>query len=189
MVLQIFAVVASVLLGNKLSRQKTLLVSTSMIFVPFMVIGCIGRQKYLSTTSKYSIVFSYVVICAYNIAQGPLTYAITRELSVGVNQNQIMSVSNIALYFFLWLISFTAPYLYNKAGLGPMVCFVYAGLTLTSLAWGRTQLEITAFFTEAVPARKWSTHGFARIGDGGKEKLGSVEKMNVHHVEVAKDAV
>lgn len=194
MILQIIAVATSVLLGNKLSRRSNLLVSTSMIFVAFMIIGGIGTQKNLSTASKYIIVvFSYVVICAYNFGQGPLTYAITRELSVGVNQNKIMSVSVVAFYFFLWLISFTAPYLYTNAGLGPMVCFVYAGLTLTSLAWvwfcvgetqGRTQLEIAAFFTEGVPARKWKTHVFTGIGNGGKEKLDVEEKTNVHHVEV-----
>lgn len=127
MILQIFAVAASVLLGNKLGRRTNLLVSIGMIFVAFMIIGGIGTQKNLSTASKYIIVvFSYVVICAYNFGQGPLTYAITRELSVGVNQNKIMSVSVVALYFFLWLISFTAPYKCRVGSYGVLcVCRSY----------------------------------------------------------------
>ncbi|KAJ5698569.1 hypothetical protein N7462_000574 [Penicillium macrosclerotiorum] len=180
MILQIIAVGASVLTANKLSRRTNLLVSTGLIFIAFIVIGGIGSQKFLSTASKYVIVvFSYVVICAYNFGQGPLTYAITRELSVGVNQNKIISISIVSLYFFLWLISFTAPYLYTDAGLGPMVGFVYAGTTLTSLAWvwfcvgetqGRTQLEISLFFTEKIPARQWGTHVFSDLAAHIHEK-------------------
>ncbi|KAJ5273307.1 hypothetical protein N7478_008432 [Penicillium angulare] len=194
MILQIIAVAVSVITANKLKRRTNLLISTSLIFFAFIVIGAIGTQKELSTASKYVIVvFSYVVICAYNFGQGPLTYAITRELSVGVNQNKIISVSVVALYFFLWVISFTAPYLYTDAGLGPMVGFVYAGTTLTSLAWvwfcvgetqGRTQMEISMFFTEGVPARKWENHVFADLALGsskGEEVF--VEKGDAQHVE------
>lgn len=178
MILQIFAVGASVLTANKLRRRTNLLISTGLILISFVVIGGIGTQKELSTASKYVIVvFSYVVICAYNFGQGPLTYAITRELSVGVNQDKIISISIVALYFFLWVISFTAPYLYYDAGLGPMVGFVYAATTLTSLAWvwfcvgetqERTQVEIAAFFEEGIPARQWQSHVFA--GNRGEEK-------------------
>ncbi|KAJ5988081.1 hypothetical protein N7481_003291 [Penicillium waksmanii] len=178
MILQIFAVGASVLTANKLRRRTNLLISTGLIFMSFIVIGGIGTQKELSTASKYVIVvFSYVVICAYNFGQGPLTYAITRELSVGVNQNKIISISIVALYFFLWVISFTAPYLYYDAGLGPMVGFVYAATTLTSLAWvwfcvgetlERTQVEIAAFFEEGIPARQWQNHVFADSRDQEK---------------------
>ncbi|KAJ5414287.1 hypothetical protein N7509_000914 [Penicillium cosmopolitanum] len=178
MILQIFAVAASVLTANKLRRRTNLLISTGLIFMSFIVIGGIGTQKELSTASKYVIViFSYVVICAYNFGQGPLTYAITRELSVGVNQNKIISISIVALYFFLWVISFTAPYLYYDAGLGPMVGFVYAATTLTSLAWvwfcvgetqERTQVEIATFFEEGIPARQWQNHVFA--DNRGQEK-------------------
>lgn len=194
MILQIFAVGACVLTANKLSRRSNLLVSTGMIFIAFIVIGGIGTQKELSTASKYVVVvFSYVVICAYNFGQGPLTYAVTRELSVGVNQNKIISVSVVSLYFFLWLISFTAPYLYDNAGLGPMVGFAYAGTTLTSLAWvwfcvgetqGRTQIEISLFFANHIPARKWKTHVFPEFGALNKEKTQSEgDKSDAQHME------
>lgn len=46
------------------------------------------------------------------------------------------------------------------------------------------KLEIAAFFTEGVPARKWKTHVFAGIEHGGKDALDVEEKTNVHHVEV-----
>ena len=196
MILQIIAVAASVLSANKLKRRSNLLYSTGLILLAFIVIGGIGTQKgNLSTASKYVIVvFSYVVICAYNFGQGPLTFAITRELSVGVNQNKIISVSIFALYFFLWLISFTAPYLYNSAGLGPMVGFVYAGTTVTSLAWvwfcvgetqGRTRLEISLLVEDGIPARKWRTHVFPRgsIPAGAQEGVGDMEKADISHVE------
>jgi hypothetical protein len=186
MILQIIAVAVSVLTANKLKRRSNLLYSTTLILLAFIIIGGIGTQKDLSTASKYVIVvFSYVVICAYNFGQGPLTFAITRELSVGVNQNKIISVSIFALYFFLWLISFTAPYLYTSAGLGPMVGFVYAGTTVTSLTWvwfcvgetqGRTRLEISLLVEHGIPARRWRTHVFA-------QGTTAQEKADVSHVE------
>lgn len=189
MILQIIAVAISVLTANKLKRRSNLLYSTGLILFAFIIIGGIGTQENLSTASKYVIVvFSYVVICAYNFGQGPLTFAITRELSVGVNQNKIISVSIFALYFFLWLISFTAPYLYNSAGLGPMVGFVYAGTTVTSLAWvwfcvgetqGRTRLEISLLVENGIPARRWRMHVFER----GSTTARDVEKVDVSHVD------
>lgn len=195
MILQIVAVGISVLTANKFKRRTNLLYSTAAIFIAFLIIGGIGTQKELSTGSKYVIVvFSYVVICAYNLGQGPLTYAITRELAVGVNQNKIVSVSIVALYFFLWLISFTAPYLYTDAGLGPMVGFVYAGTTLTSLAWvwfcvgetqGRTQVEISMFFTERVPARRWEAHVFDAVLHDHEKETDDVRKGDIKHIELS----
>lgn len=165
MVLQIFAVAAAVLTGNALRRRINLLVSTGIIFLAYIIVGGVGTQKNLTTASKYLIVvFSYIVVCAYNFGQGPLTYQTTRELAVGPNQNKIMSVSVVSLYFFLWLVSFTAPYLYTSAGLGPKVAFVYAGGTVCSLLWvwfcapetkNRTPLEIEQLFHLDIPARKW----------------------------------
>ncbi|KAJ5714774.1 uncharacterized protein N7483_011955 [Penicillium malachiteum] len=157
MILQIFAVAASVLTANKLKRRTNLLISTTAIFLAFIIIGAL----------------------------------VTRELSVSVNQNKIISVSVVALYFFLWVISFTAPHLFTDAGLDPMVGFVYAATTLTSLAWvwfgvgetqGRTQTEISKFFTEHVPARKCKTHVFTDIGLRAK-KVVYGDKTEVQHLE------
>lgn len=188
MILQIFAVAAAVLTGNILRRRTNLLVSTGMIFLAYLVVGGIGSQSTLNTASKYLIVvFSYVVICAYNFGQGPVTYQITRELAVGPNQNKIMSVSIVTLYFFLWLISFTAPYLYTNAGLGPKVCFVYAGGTVVSLLWcffcapetkGRSSLDVERLLQAGIPARKWEGYVLPSLPDEEKTReatTGSVE--------------
>ncbi|OJJ51544.1 hypothetical protein ASPZODRAFT_138629 [Penicilliopsis zonata CBS 506.65] len=172
-ILQVFAVAASVLTGNKIRRRTNLLVTTLTIQVAFLVIGGIGTQGTISQGSKYVIVvFSYVVIVAYNFGLGPLTYMTGREYAVGVNQNKIMSVSVVVLYFSVWAVSFTAPYLYTTAGLGPMLGFVYAGTSFFSLAWvwfcvaetkDRTRVEIAQFFTDGIPARKWRTHVFTDL--------------------------
>lgn len=90
-------------------------------------------------------------------------------MAVGTNQNKIMSASIVVFYFTTWVISFTAPYMYYDGGLGPMVGFVYAGTTCLAIAWtwfcvgetaGRTNLEISLFFTEKIPVRQWRTHIF-----------------------------
>lgn len=90
-------------------------------------------------------------------------------MAVGINQSKIMSTSIVVFYFATWLVSFTAPYMYYDGGLGPMVGFVYAGTTGIALIWtwfcvgettGRTNSEISLFFTEGIPVRQWRTHVF-----------------------------
>jgi hypothetical protein len=90
-----------------------------------------------------------------------------------------MSTSIVVFYLVTWAISFTAPYMYYYAGLGPMICFVYAGTTLLTLAYtwfcvgetaGRTTTEISRFFTERIPVRQWRTHVFDSLYVQGSEK-------------------
>lgn len=116
----------------------------------------------------------------YNFGIGPLAYTIAREMAVGVNQNKIMSSSIVAFYFVTWAFSFTAPYLYYDAGLGPMICFVYAGTTSLTLLYtwfcvgetaGRSSIEISHFFTERIPVRQWKTHVFDSLHGGQDKKV------------------
>lgn len=170
-ILQIFAVGAAVLTGNKVQRRNNLLLTTGMMFLAFVVIGGIGTQRTLTTASQYVIVvFSYVIIVAFNYGLGPLAYTVAREMAVGPNQNKIMSFSIVFFYFTTWAVSFTAPYMYYSAGWGPMLGFFYAGTTLTSLAWvwfcvgettDRSTLEISLFFEQGIPVRLWKTHVFS----------------------------
>ena len=90
-------------------------------------------------------------------------------MAIGMNQNKIMSAAIVVFYFVTWAFSFTAPYMYYDAGLGPMICFVYAGTTTFTLVYtwfcvgetaGRSSTEISRFFTERVPVRQWKTHVF-----------------------------
>jgi len=175
-ILQIFAVGASVVTGNKVPRRMNLFVTNTMMLVAFVVIGGIGTQgANPSTAAQYVIViFSYFVIIGYNYGIGPLAYTIAREMSVGTNQNKIMSASIVVFYFVTWAISFTAPYMYYDAGLGPMIGFVYAGTTALTLVYtwfcvgetaGRSTTEISRFFTEHVPVRQWKTHVFESLYD------------------------
>jgi predicted MFS family arabinose efflux permease len=169
-IFQIFAVAAAVLTGNRVRRRVNLLITTGMMFIAFLIIGGIGTRKNLTTASQYVIVvFSFVIIVAFNYGLGPLAYTVARKMAVGPNQNKIMSFSIVFFYFITWAVSFTAPYMYYSAGWGPMLGFFYAGTTLTSLAWvwfcvgettGRSQLELSLFFQEKIPVRQWRTHVF-----------------------------
>ncbi|KAL2682303.1 hypothetical protein Neosp_006753 [[Neocosmospora] mangrovei] len=198
-ILQIFAVGASVITGNKIRRRTNLLVTNSMMLVAFIVIGGIGTQKTLTTGSQYVIVvFSYMFVVGFNFGPGPLAYTVAREMAVGINQSKIMSTSIVVFYFATWLVSFTAPYMYYDGGLGPMVGFVYAGTTGIALIWtwfcvgettGRTNLEISLFFTESIPVREWRTHVFdpSHTPEDLEKSAGSFEqgKGTAAHVDVA----
>lgn len=62
-ILQIFAVGASVITGNKVSRRINLFVTNSMMLFAFIVIGGIGTQGTPTKAAQYVIViFSYFVI-------------------------------------------------------------------------------------------------------------------------------
>ncbi|RDL40118.1 High-affinity glucose transporter ght5 [Venustampulla echinocandica] len=196
-ILQIFAVAAAVITGNKIRRRTNLLATTSLMLIAFLVIGGIGTQQDLTTSSQYVIVvFSFVVIVAFNFGLGPLAYTVAREMAVGTNQNKIMSMSIVIFYFTTWAVSFSAPYMYYSAGLGPMLGFVYAGTTLTSLAYiyfcvgettGRTNDEISLLLASNVPARRWRTHVFPEaiaIYEEKDRSSSSIEgKEQVEHFE------
>ncbi|KAK9459721.1 high-affinity glucose transporter ght5 [Lipomyces oligophaga] len=182
-VLQLLAVGISVLVGNKWRRRPTLFITTAMSFVAFIVIGSLGTNKNLSTGAQYVIVvFSYMIIIAANLGFGPLAYTIAREMCVGVNQNKIMSASIVIFYLTTWLVSFTAPYLYYNANLGPMICFIYAGTSIICGIYiyfcvgettGRTTLELQVLFQEDIPARCWRTFVFAPEDSAMDKKLES----------------
>lgn len=107
-------------------------------------------------------------------------------MAVGTNQNKIMSTSIVVFYFVTWAFSFTAPYLYYDAGLGPMICFVYAGTTTLTIIYtwycvgetaGRTTDEISRFFTERIPVRQWRTHVFETPSSDNSEKSPYVSEL------------
>ncbi|KAH9239387.1 hypothetical protein K456DRAFT_1747144 [Colletotrichum gloeosporioides 23] len=166
-IVQIFAVGASVITANRVRRRVNLLITNFMMLVAFIIIGGVSIKPLTSSTQYVIVVFSFVVVVGFNFGLGPLAYTVAREMAVGPNQNKIMSASIVIFYLTTWVVSFTAPYLYYDAGLGPMVGFVYAGTTCLSILWtwfcvgetaGRSSLEISMFFAEKVPVRAWRRH-------------------------------
>ncbi|KAL4894861.1 general substrate transporter [Aspergillus ambiguus] len=168
-IIQVFAVIACVVTSNKVRKRTSLLITTIIMFFTFIIIGGCGTTSITTPTRFVMVIVSYVNVTAYNFSLGPLTYGIAREMAVGANQNKIMSVSVVVLYVSAWLITFTAPYLYYTANLGPMLGFIYAGTTLLSLLWvwfcagettGRTSIEIGQFFERRIPVRQWESYVF-----------------------------
>ncbi|KAF4854326.1 Low-affinity glucose transporter HXT1 [Colletotrichum siamense] len=166
-IVQIFAVGASVMTANRVRRRVNLMITNFMMLVAFIIIGGVSIKPLTSSTQYVIVVFSFVVVVGFNFGLGPLAYTVAREMAVGPNQNKIMSASIVIFYLTTWVVSFTAPYLYYDAGLGPMVGFVYAGTTCLSILWtwfcvgetaGRSSLEISMFFAEKVPVRAWRRH-------------------------------
>jgi hypothetical protein len=187
--LQVVAVAVSVVLGNKVSRRKNLLVTTVMMFVAYIVIGGLGAGPYTKTSySTTIVVISYIVIVAFNFGHGPLAFTIASESAVGRNRNKIMSASIVSFFFTVWVIAFTSPYIYYDGGLGPMLGFVYAGTTCLTLAYvwfcvgettGRSLLEVEMFFQERIPVQQWRHHQFANLANGPED---SVHGMKDGHV-------
>lgn len=173
-ILQVVAVAVSVLLGNKIPRRENLWYSTLGLFTSLVITGGIGTTRHADGTfprgSSYAIViFSYVVIVCFNVSLGPLAYTLNSEAAVGRNRNKIVSLSISIFFITVFIISFTAPYLYYSANLGPKMCFVYARTTLVTLAYiwfcvgettGRTVQEVERLFDERIPVKQWKHYNF-----------------------------
>ena len=92
-ILQIFAVGASVIFQPKMRRRWNLLVTTGMMVVAFIIIGGIGTKPLNKAGQYVIVVFSYVIIVAFNVGLGPLAYTVAREMAVGHNQVGLQSHS------------------------------------------------------------------------------------------------
>lgn len=77
-IIQIFVVLAAVLLANKLPRRPLLMVTTGIMTVSIFIVGCLGipGSKPSGTFGKVLIAFVIIEIAAFNFAWGPLGWTI-----------------------------------------------------------------------------------------------------------------
>ncbi|RMJ21112.1 Sugar and other transporter [Aspergillus sp. HF37] len=190
-VLQIITVAAAVILGNKISRRKSLLVCSCGIFASLVAVGGLGTAR--NAQGEFSrgiglaiVILAYVNIVCYNFSIGTLSYTIASEMSVGRNRNKITSCAIGVFFFTVWLMVFTGPYMYYTGNLGPMIGFVYAGTTLFLLAYswfcvgetaGRSNADIERLFQDRVPVREWQDYVIPEVegAEGKKEDDEQIE--------------
>jgi SP family sugar:H+ symporter-like MFS transporter len=115
-----------------------------------IVIGAIGIKKDRTDNENTAIVAMIMLyVFAFNLAWGPLAWAVATELSHGKNKTKIMSVGTAGFWICAWAVTFTLPYLFDadQAGLGPMVGWIYAGGGVISvvsvLATARKNVPLT----------------------------------------------
>lgn len=186
-IVQILAVAASVLLGNKLRRRVNLMVCTIGMIVSLIVVGGLGTTHQGGPFSRsvgiVIVVFAFFNVVFFNFSIGTLSYTMASEMAVGRNRNKISAAAIGVFFFTVWLMVFIAPYLYYSANLGPMIGFIYAATaTLGTLTYvwlcvgettGRSNTQIERFFVEGIPVRCWRTHIFPRdsVSTGSGFKL------------------
>ncbi|KAH9996749.1 general substrate transporter [Xylariaceae sp. FL0662B] len=167
-IIQVFVVLAAVLLANRLPRRPLLIITTSIMTVSIFVVGCLGIPSPDPSETLGKVIISFVIIeiVAFNFAWGPLGWTIAAEMAVGRNRNKIYAIAVASFWVTVWVTVFTLPYLYYSANLGPRTGFVYTGLCLITWAYvyfcvgevhGRSFEEIDGFFRDGIPARKWKT--------------------------------
>ncbi|KAK6719247.1 hypothetical protein SNK03_002374 [Fusarium graminearum] len=170
-IIQVFVVLAAVLLANKIPRRPLLLITTGIMTVSIFVVGCLGIPggQPSETVGKVIISFVIIEIVAFNFAWGPLGWTIASEMAVGRNRNKIYAVAVASFWITVWATVFTLPYLYYSANLGPKTGFVYTGLCFVTLTYvyfcvgevtGRSIEEINGFFRDGIPARHWKKQPF-----------------------------
>ncbi|KAL3463672.1 general substrate transporter [Aspergillus heterothallicus] len=190
-VLQIITVAVSVLLGNRISRRKNLVICSVGIFVSLITVGGLGttRASDGSLTRGVGIgivVLAYINIIFYNFSIGTLSYSIASEMSVGRNRNKITSCAMAVFFITVWLMVFTSPYMYYDGDLGPMIGFVYGGTTLFLLAYswfcvgetaGRSNADIERLFQDKVSVKQWAAYIIPDDGQISGQKKGTAEEQ------------
>ncbi|KAF9760787.1 hypothetical protein IL306_004131 [Fusarium sp. DS 682] len=170
-IIQVFVVLAAVLLANKIPRRPLLLITTGIMTVSIFVVGCLGIPGGTPSETVGKVIISFVIIeiVAFNFAWGPLGWTIASEMAVGRNRNKIYAVAVASFWVTVWATVFTLPYLYYSANLGPKTGFVYTGLCFVTLTYvyfcvgevtGRSMEEINGFFRDGIPARHWKKQPF-----------------------------
>jgi MFS family permease len=81
-IIQVFVVLAAVLLANKLPRRPLLMVTTGIMTISIFVVGCLGipGNNPSDTIGKVIISFVIIEIAAFNFAWGPLGWTIVSSL-------------------------------------------------------------------------------------------------------------
>ncbi|KAF5663220.1 hexose facilitator [Fusarium heterosporum] len=171
-IIQVFVVLAAVLLSNKIPRRPLLMITTAIMTVSIFVVGCLGIPSGQPSEAVGKVIISFVIIeiVAFNFAWGPLGWTIASEMAVGRNRNKIYAVAVASFWVTVWATVFTLPYLYYSANLGPKTGFVYTGLCFVTLTYvyfcvgevnGRSIEDINGFFRDGIPARHWKKQPFA----------------------------
>ncbi|KAF5545290.1 glucose transporter rco-3 [Fusarium napiforme] len=187
-IIQVFVVLAAVLLANKIPRRPLLLITTGIMTVSIFVVGCLGIPGGTPSEIVGKVIISFVIIeiVAFNFAWGPLGWTIASEMAVGRNRNKIYAVAVASFWVTVWATVFTLPYLYYSANLGPKTGFVYTGLCFVTLSYvyfcvgevtGRSMEEINGFFRDGIPARHWKKQPFAEAQRDRRVNLVEVEKI------------
>ncbi|KAM0354286.1 hypothetical protein ACHAPU_001330 [Fusarium lateritium] len=186
-IIQVFVVLAAVLLANRIPRRPLLMITTGIMTVSIFVVGCLGipSRKPSEAVGKVIISFVIIEIVAFNFAWGPLGWTIASEMAVGRNRNKIYAVAVASFWVTVWATVFTLPYLYYSANLGPKTGFVYTGLCFVTLSYvyfcvgevnGRSIEEINGFFRDGIPARHWKKQPFVEAQRGNEVSLVEVEE-------------
>lgn len=191
-VIQVFVVLAAVLLANRLPRRPLLIATTGVMTVSIFVVGCLGIPSTAPSPTFGRVIISFVIIeiVAFNFAWGPLGWTIASEMAVGRNRNKIYAVAVACFWVTVWVTVFTLPYLYYSADLGPRTGFVYTGLCLVTWAYvyfcvgevtGRSFEEIDGFFRDGIPARKWAQQPRASssVQSSTKQDMAMVEAQEL----------
>lgn len=91
-IIQVFVVLAAVLLANKLPRRPLLMITTGIMTVSIFVVGCLGIPggNPSETIGKVIISFVIIEIVAFNFAWGPLGWTIVSTISLKKTISKIL---------------------------------------------------------------------------------------------------
>ncbi|BFZ59655.1 hypothetical protein YB2330_000669 [Saitoella coloradoensis] len=169
-VCEVIGVVISFFLIPRYGRRPLLLTTGIAMVVSLLIVGGVGTPSNRSTGENTCIVvFIMIYVLLFNLAFGPLAWVLSTELATGRNRNRITAVATFCFWTVAFVVTFTLPYLFDadKAGLGPMVGYVYAGGCTISVVFvyfmigetkGRSLEEINEMYMNRVAVKDWKRY-------------------------------
>nr|UOP56969.1 putative sugar transport protein [Thecaphora frezii] len=179
-IIEVVGVLCSFPLVQNFGRRPLLLWTSVPMFIALFVVAGIGTKGLPPTgqTLPYPGVITVTegrtiaaMICIYvfgfNLAWGPLAWVCASELGTGRNRSKIMSIGTTCFWITAWAVTFTLPYLFDNAGLGAQIGWIYGCGTLIAMAFvyfvipetfGRSLEEINEMQEKRVPTRQWRSY-------------------------------
>ncbi|EPQ32273.1 uncharacterized protein PFL1_00470 [Pseudozyma flocculosa PF-1] len=202
-VIEVVGVLVSFPLVQNFGRRPLLLWTSVPMFMSLFVVAGIGTKGLPPSgqTLPYPGVITVaegrtiaamicVYVFAFNLAWGPLAWVCASELGTGRNRSKIMSIGTTCFWITAWAVTFTLPYLFDNAGLGAQIGWIYGCGTLIAMAFvfffipetrGRSLEEISEMQEKRVATRQWRTYEtsqerlrYERSADLAEDGTGSV---------------
>lgn len=100
-IIEVFGVLCSFLVVNRIGRRPLLLYTSIPMFISLFVVGGIGTiDTAARTVTQNRTIAAMIAIYVYffNVAWGPLAWAVASELCVGDNRQKIMSIGTACFW-------------------------------------------------------------------------------------------
>ncbi|CAH0052386.1 unnamed protein product [Clonostachys solani] len=166
------AIAISLLTNDRIGRRKPLLLSATIMCTALMIMGGLGTQAVISTSTKIAIVSMLCFMTfGFSLGLAPLTYVVATEIPALGLRDATLRLGFCVNVLFNFVSNFILPYL--LAALGSKTGFVFGSVAFLGILFiyfcvpeckGKTLEQVDRMFQEGVPLRKFGSFETEDLG-------------------------